>query len=91
MRTVVILVVCAMIGSCALMEPKKKKKQRFMPAPAAARHYTKPAPEKPSYTQSDPVRPENIEKAKEDLNKDINVRNWELEQEIKKQKELLTP
>jgi hypothetical protein len=94
MRAIAILLVCAMIGSCALIEPKKKKKKRYRPAPAAARHHSKPIPKKrvvsgyrPEY---DPVRAENLEKAKKDLNQSIQDANWTMEDDIKKQKEIFT-
>ncbi len=97
MRITVIFVVLAMICSCALIEPKKKKKKRYRSAPAASRHHVKstpsqkPTPQKSGYRpESDPAKGDQLEKAKEDLNKDINVMNWWLEHDIQKQKEILT-
>ena len=79
-----------MICSCALIEPKKKKRKRYRSAPASSRHHAKPTPQKGSYRpESDPAKGDQLEKAKEDLNKDINVMNWWLEHDIQKQKEIL--
>lgn len=92
MRWIAIFVVFSMISSCVLMEPRQKKKKKYRTAPAASRNHNTPIKKTTASSyglKPDPtLDPWHLEKVKEDLHQEIKQTNWQLEDDIKKQREI---